>query len=486
MNINSHNKNGKFKIFHQNIRFAANKKAPLEVILSDVEPDLVCLTELALFCEEVGHYGLHQFQLASSFCRLGNRGGGAGIFVSDQYFSNCKMIDISSFCCQHILEAAAVLISLNNCKFIVLCIYRPPSDLKAHVDNCIDLLSDMLEFLVNIEQDIVLIGDTNICTMADSYKKTELFNLITTFNLHCSTTFTSTRVTGNTASAIDSIFTNFDQSLYKTGSLKTGLTDHDAIFLELSVGKNKKFNSWLQYNVNEEGIQAFQYFLSENEWRHVLECQNAQEAFSKFHNNLICIFKLCFHLKKNIVSNKPSKPSYLRDVSLHGLRAEIITLSELIKTKEEPALLEKLKLCKIKYSELIAASKMSFYDEKLLTAENKVKTAWQIVNNETRRHKVVKQQIKVRNDSGELVQSDEACLLFNNHFLSVPQKVIADVEKLGSRRATDPVTERYLEESIFLYPVTEEEVSDTIKKLKPKNSSGYDFISNNLIKKIAP
>lgn len=129
--------------------------------------------------------------------------------------------------------------------------------------------------------------------------------------------------------------------------------------------------------------------------------------------------------------------------------------------------------------------KRKHYDNLLANASNKTKSAWQLVNNETRRKKLSKSDVTVKNGDGDLVESEVACNLFNDYFLSVPTTVISDLKDYRGNSQSNITKVRKVDKSIFMYPVTENEICKCIDGLKNKNSSGYDFISNNLLKRIS-
>ena len=114
-------------IVHQNVRFALNKKEQLEVILSELQPDILCLSEFALWKDEAGHYCLPRFQLISFYCReLADRGGGVATFVSDKYASMCKPIDVDRFCQDKIFETSVIQLNIHNKKYIIVSLDRSP------------------------------------------------------------------------------------------------------------------------------------------------------------------------------------------------------------------------------------------------------------------------------------------------------------------------------------------------------------------------
>ena len=375
-------KNKYFKIFHQNIRFAAGKKLSLEhLLLTEILPSVVCLTELALFEEEVPHFCLNGYTLVSSFCRLhSNRGGGVGLFISDNLLSKSKPVCIKQLCVTRKFEACAMEVRLDDIILVILCIYRSPSDIIVDVDRFIDSLIDTVDFLLkdSMNKKIVLIGDMNICTLKESYKRSRLFECITMFDLHSALSM-PTRTSQNSQSAIDCIFTNMARELYKTEVIETGLSDHCGVSIDLTINKQVKESLCNhRFLINEESVRAFQYFLSELDWTDVMRSSCGASGFTLFHNKLTTLFRLCFQIKT--FKNK-NKPKIFTNSQLQALKTKIIFLSNknndssYNNTRSE--LLAKYKL---KYNEELKKEKKKQFQQQINNSDNLIKSTWPWVN----------------------------------------------------------------------------------------------------------
>lgn len=228
-----------FKIFHQNIRFGFNRKYDMEVILDDLNPKCLCLTELALKEDEVQHYCLNSYRLVSSYCRtLSERGGGTGIFIQDEHCHKCKIIDISHLCLDKILKCCAVQMNLKDQSFVVLWTYRTASHLHSDVDPSIKVI-EVLGLLSKRKEKIVLIGGLNICTVTKDYRLSHLTEHLHILNLHIAQTL-PTGISCNKSSALDGIFTNISTEIYHVGVRNTGISDHLVISISVNVAKTNE------------------------------------------------------------------------------------------------------------------------------------------------------------------------------------------------------------------------------------------------------
>ena len=161
----------------------------------------------------------------------------------------------------------------TNILFSVM--YRPPNgDMKAFEKFCRNLLSTNDKTSKNI----IFAGDLNINVLNyESNKKVQHFlrslfqyNMIPTINK-------STRVTRNTATAIDHIITKTVISgiQHRSGIIKTDISDHFLIVFVLNTGEKSKPEDKAQFIYKriyeEEQIQLFKHDLSQIEWNNIIK-----------------------------------------------------------------------------------------------------------------------------------------------------------------------------------------------------------------------
>ena len=101
----------------------------------------------------------------------------------------------------------------------------------------------LLDFVKKKNEQVILVGDTNICVLTESYKYTRLKEFMSLFNLH-SALNQPTRITGTCSSSIDNVITDLPTNLYKTETIKTLVSDHFATSITLSIPQNTKKNAY--------------------------------------------------------------------------------------------------------------------------------------------------------------------------------------------------------------------------------------------------
>lgn len=98
----------------------------MEIFLNEENPDTLCLTEHNLKNNEFQVIKLRNFETASAFCRESKHGGGGScIFVKKGI--DYKIVDVSSYCCEGIIEMSAISINIPTISKLILTVYRPPN-----------------------------------------------------------------------------------------------------------------------------------------------------------------------------------------------------------------------------------------------------------------------------------------------------------------------------------------------------------------------
>lgn len=187
--------------------------------------------------------------LANSFSRNKKKGGGAAIFIK-----NCihfQILDTSNFCEEGCLEAAGIVIKINNENYTIICIYRPPT---SNVNIFLNKLSELVDSL-NLKSNCVLMGDFNIDVLVQSDHKFKLLNFLNEFNLKYLVN-QPTRVTQFSQSSLDNIIINNKLFLknVKTKVIVTSVSDHFGILLDIPTTKTQLSQNKSNKHITKKAI----------------------------------------------------------------------------------------------------------------------------------------------------------------------------------------------------------------------------------------
>ena len=100
----------------------------------------------------------------------------------------------------------------------------------------------------------------------------------------------------------------------------------------------------------------------------------------------------------------------------------------------------------------------------------------------TGRTQLIVTKMEINSDAGMLTNINGKAEAFNIYFANKAEDLNSNFSEVS--KALQSVKESYPESTseMKLIPLTETEVTDIIKSFKNKNSSGYDGISNNILK----
>jgi hypothetical protein len=268
------------------------------------------------------------YKLGASYCRTLLKCGGVCIYIHKNIkFSN---INLLRHCKEQDLEIAAVKLKLDMKNLIVLSAYTGPT---GNLECFLKQLESILNTLHNPKTELTLCGDININYTGTSNKKTQLENLISTYNLTGTVLF-PTRITNTSFSTIDNIFVD-KRSCFTIQPHINSLSDHDAQLLTLHdlIQPTGIPESITIRNINTQTTLEFHCLLSWELWDNVYGTNNVNFMF----NNFLNIYLRCYYTsfqKLNVTKSKQSHNEWItkglkfhareKKNSLHYVKSVII------------------------------------------------------------------------------------------------------------------------------------------------------------------
>ena len=217
-----------FSIAHLNIRSISAHLSEFQACMDDIRHpfSVYAFTETWLNETNQACYGLPGYNHVN-VVRQGRTGGGVSLFVSDVLEFN-EIHELTGI--NNVMESVFIEISLCNINIIVGAIYRPPdTDLNvfnAMYDNHVDILKGR-------SCPCYIVGDYNINLLKyDEHRQTGQFLDSMFANSFVPLINRPTRITQNSATLIDNIFSNnynINDKLHQ-GILTTDISDHYLIF----------------------------------------------------------------------------------------------------------------------------------------------------------------------------------------------------------------------------------------------------------------
>ena len=386
-------------------------------------------------------------------------------------------------------DIESVFIEINKDKLhlekniIIGVLYRPPG-------NDIRTFNEKLESILHKKRRenkvSYILGDFNINLLNNDYHQPtgEFFYLMSS-NSFLPLITRPTRVTANSATLIDNIFTNhFDCSLQSSeGIFVTDITDHYPVFHinhQIFASETEIYMERRLYN--QRNKQAFLQVLQETDWSDIFNIPGTQSCFNTFHDKLVSLLNKSFpkvRIKKKYNNRKPWLSDALRNSiklknKLYYKYRKISSVYNETCYKSYKQILQKT---------LIAAEKQ-YYHELVTRNKDNMKKSWGIIKDIINKNKNPVHRTKFKLSNGS-VTTDKMSVSehFNDFFINIGPnlaKSIPHVKRMPMSYLGDA-----LQETIFLEPVTCEEINSIVSNLK-NNATGSDDISAVYLKMSLP
>jgi len=435
--------------------------------------NILCFTEHWLSEVQLKVLNIEGFRLVSSFSRSHSASGGSCIFIRNTIETKDVnyLRDLGK---ENVFEISAIELPDNST--IIACIYRSPD-------------SDFYTFLYTLEwlifkvsskgKRLVLCGDLNVNFLQHNNKLVDLQNLLVMNNL-TNIVKSPTRISDRSVSLIDvMIVDNTDNEMF-TVNQDLGYSDHLAQLLYMKsknllkgpITKHKR-------HFTDKNIEEFQYLLHKENWEEVTTSDEPNISFNIFMDTLSYYFNTAFPLKITHVNN-----SIINTWITKGIIISRNKLRLLCNIKRSMNLsmksLKHIQNYQRIYRKVLTEAKKREADRLILSATNKNKTLWKIINKETGNSQ---QKPNIIINAGDKVITNPQMITekFSSYFTEVIEDLLSQVNHHRPQQHLKFQTKN-CPETMFIAPVTKTELILVIKGLKNNSSAGFDEIPTFLVK----
>ena len=478
---------GNLNLMQLNIRGLVGKQNKLYSLLNDLEKYsdihclLLCETWLTEDTKKLLSLENHHF-IGSE--RMSKKGGGVGFLIRDDLITRERpdlCVKTENF------EHCIIELKCRKRNIILVSLYRPPNTpIKGFLTDYIRLVNNLNQ----IKNGDVIIGmDHNLDFLKSSCQKGTQqfieFNLESNL-LPCITR--PTRITKSTATLIDNVFISKHlQGRQNSKTLITDISDHlpSIVTINGNFIERKHRLEVTSRKITDKTIQSIKDVLARHDWEMDFQNNDVNSNFIVFHDKLVSTLDTFAPERKIKLTKKQSKREPWISTSL--LKCSIKQrkyYKQALKFKDNLHW-EKYKAYKKTFDRVKRVVKIDYYRDKCLEFKHNSKKLWGMINNITKKSNdktSIIEYIKV--DNIEYYNSSGITNNLCKYFANIGENLALKI--LKSTKSID----KYLvkiernEVSIFLKPTTDQEIDRIIEKLPNKNSSGYDNISNILLKKL--
>lgn len=397
-------------IIHHNVQNLSNKVIEIEVLLQSrlKNIDIMCITEHWQNREQIKTININNFKLVSAHCRENYMHGGSCILVKE----NIQTKECNNF--QNLnqdKEFELSAIEVENINVVIICIYRTPD---SNFQNFLHKLEIVIQKLTGKNKSFILCGDWNVDFLQSSSNLLNLHNLLLMYNL-VNIIKEPTRVTKHSKTLLDVIILRNPKDIRHSSVLNLGFSDHEAQLLDLQL-KNRveTVRRVKKREINSRNIEEFQIRLQQEKWEEVYTACNTNSKFDIFLESFLYYYNVAFPIK-NFKTSKPNTKSWITK-GIQICSNKLRLFSRIQKTGTLNAEIEDYvnNYRKI-YKRVLKEAKRKDNDRFILTAQNKTKATWQVIDRETGKDTPVGRKIELNSGKDRILHPQVIADLFNTY-----------------------------------------------------------------------
>ena len=458
-----------------NIRsFSANQETLFTLLGSLVSyPNIIVLTETWFtdnFKFEIdGYNGYHVVREEN------RRSGGVSVYVSKALESQI-LPEISLT--NNGIEICSVKVNLGLEIWYLLSIYRPHSGTP---EEFLQNITEILDFPQIQNRKIMITGDLNIDLLKECPSAEDTINFFQSYHFLPKISQPTRFPTQNNVnpSLLDHIWTN---SLldHPSGIFSYDILDHCPTFFIIFCRTTKTREDPIKLTFrpySDENFSKFVHSIVSFNWDEILS-SNVHSSMKGFITKLDFFYCNSFPIKIKLISYKSYQNPWLTNVILNLIKYKNLFFKLFI---DGAISREQNNLLKNRINRIVKKSKLEYYRNSFARSIGDIKKTWKLLKNLIGTTSASSTISKIIKDGIEITDPKYIAEEFNYFFNSVGNSLSANLPPSDR----DPLS--YLERndhSLFLAPVTDDEISKIILGLKNKKSDLHSC-SVPLLKKIS-
>ena len=295
-----------------------------------------------------------------------------------------------------------------------------------------------------------------------------------------------THCTANSTTLIDHIFANFGvieskRVTIKSLTVNTDITDHYANLVVVT-SDNKKLNYAERPYIriyNSTNIDNYQGMLAAVDWSCIYNCSSLDESVSILTDVLSNHYNTCFPLVRCSRKSFRDKNWINKELKKRiSVKNRLFFRYKNSNSKEDESL---YKAYKKDLDKLLDIQRKQFFQKLFDSRSNSIKKIWKSINNICCFKKSNDRPgiSHITTNQGSCTSSGEIAQIFNNYFSSIGNSLASKINQIPNGYKDYLLHPNV--QSMFIDPVTVNEVYNTILNLNKSNSTGSDDLTTRAI-----
>jgi len=473
-------KNVSFSMLHINLGSSIKNYSLLKAHLSNlaIEFDIIAITEAGVRNIELVSHMFEGYQFYYKEPMHKTTKGGTGVFVKEEL--NNKLLRRNDLDLK-IPQVEDIWFEVNNT--IVAVIYKHPKGTNALF---VETLEMKLDIIIKENKIGIICGDININLLQQTSSDVKSYTDVLLSHNFIPTITLPTRITDHSVTLLDHI--NVYRPIKELGRVAEcgnvffDISDHLPNFITLEGSKSIKSERPYIRIYSEKNISKFKTAVANISWTDVYTCGDTNAAYDIFLENYTKVFDQCFPLvqmSRKRIKDKKWITCALRVSIKHKTRLYRKYLKRPNAVNRAAYLSYKNKL-----TWLISKAKQAYYTKLLTNDKNNVQQMWKVYSEllgrkQSKSNKIPKLVINGKPITGDHNITDA----FNDYFATIGKNL---ADGFPNNNNYKNYLTAYYSESMFITPVTEEELLKTIAALPLNKAPGLDGIKSNIVKCSAP
>ena len=375
-------------------------------------------------------------------------------------------------------------------KYLLCNVYRKPGQLLDDFTLFLEEFTLFVRMVKQLNRSSHICGDYNIDLLKIKTNKhfNDFFDNLITVGFFPKITL-PTRFTEQSSTLIDNVFSNNLEERETSGIVLNHISDHQFFFTYIEklsyIEKVPKF-----VEIEKTGANSLENFIQELNDMNIYD-QLLKPIDSSPHENYDIFMKLIqdaknLHFPKKTVKfnkKKHKKSKWMTYGILNSINNKNRLYELLLKTDVNSDKYAALKATFKQYRETLRSSikeaKRLYYHRTFLFYQNNIRKTCAVIKETLQRKKKHEMPHEFVCNNNVITDMNVIANEFNRYFISIGHSLSEKIQSVHS-------SEEYLGQkanSVFKFTAVNEDCIDKIiKKLKSKSSTGYDNISNKLIK----
>ena len=409
-------------------------------------------------------------------------GGGVCCYVRND-LSSTRRKDMES----NNLETIWIQISLPKTKPILVGTgYRPPkqSDFFDHLEDCL-LNCDRLG-----DSECYFLGDMNVNVLPGVRNKGGLFKSLSEwqsmFDFFQLIT-EPTRLSGNSTSLLDHVFVSHTERVAHSGVVDIGISDHSLVFCTRKIvrGFNKGHKTIQIRSLKNYSNDNLVNEINSTDWTELYNCTDVNSALTFFNNTFVSILDRVAPIKQ--IRIKQNSEPWITSEIIEKIRDRDNLLFTFRKHKKSDIYSN---FCKLRneVQNLVKSAKRDYISSQIDLNKNKPKQLWNTLKQLGYSHKI-KQNVNIGVTIDNEVVSDGLLVAnaFNKFYTTVADDLVKQLPASENKYNKSFVENFYKDRGVIpnsfsLHVVSQKDITNYVKILNPKKSTGLDGISSRFLR----